>query len=306
MRQFHKTLKKLLSSIFKSARETARFVTIILVSPCSPSQARPLPEFYSTASLYIFKEVSFQRASVASWKNVGLLTWCLLLDSSKRSVRNRMLTYTPPMSIWLRPLILSAEMGFGESWQNMDAPRNLLPLYDSFMMACWLESKIMVRYPSHSLSQTEWSKDVSLPPPFSALCFLPCWQMLQRYWCRNWHQLPHWQFCLQPQEASSKNQGHIRYHQWLPVCWWLCPQCYFRSWHATQHWQVCWGLQLLWPHNQYKEDWSYAPASPWKDMCWTQHHNQWEVTEHSGQVHLPWQHTHEKCCHWWWSECQTC
>ena len=34
-------------------------------------------------------------------------------------------------------------------------PRNLLPLYDGFMMACWLEFKTMVRYLSHSLSQTE-------------------------------------------------------------------------------------------------------------------------------------------------------
>ena len=97
--QFHKTLKMLLSSILTSARETTRPVTIIMESLCSPSQARPWPEFCSTTSLYILREVFYQRASVASGKNAGLLTWCLLLDSSKRSVRNRMLTYTPPMSI---------------------------------------------------------------------------------------------------------------------------------------------------------------------------------------------------------------
>ena len=178
MRQFHQTLKTLLSSIFTSARETARSVTIIVGSPCSPSQARPWPEFYSTASLHILREVSYQRASVASRKNAGLSTWCSLLDSSKRSVRNIMLPYTLPMLIWPRHLTLSVEMAFGESWQSMDAPRNLLPLYDSFMMTWWLEFKTMVRYPSHSLSQMEWSKDVSLPPPSSALCFLPCWWML--------------------------------------------------------------------------------------------------------------------------------
>ena len=175
MRQFHKTLKMLLSSIFTSARETTRPVTIIMESPCFPSQARPWPDFYSTASLYILREVSYQRASVASRKNTGLLTWCSLLDSSKGSVRNRILTCTPPMLIWPRPLTLSTEMAFEESWQSMDAPRNSSPLYDSFMTACWLEFKTMVRYASHSLSQMEWSKDVSLPPPSSALCFLPCW-----------------------------------------------------------------------------------------------------------------------------------
>ena len=178
MRQFHKNLKVLLSSIFTSARETARPVTIIMESPCSTLQARPWPEFNSTASLYILREVSYQGASVVSRKNAGLLTWCLLLDISKRSVRNRMLTCTPPVLIWPRPLTLSAEMAFGQSWQSTDAPRNSLPLYDSFMMACWLEFKTMVRYPSHSLSHTEWSKDVSLPPPSSALCFLPCWWTL--------------------------------------------------------------------------------------------------------------------------------
>ena len=90
---------------------------------------RPWLEFYSTASFYILREVSYQRASAASGENAGLSTWCLLLDSSRRNVRNRMLTYTPPMLIWPRPLTLSAEMAFGESWQNTDAPRNLLPLY---------------------------------------------------------------------------------------------------------------------------------------------------------------------------------
>ena len=34
-------------------------------------------------------------------------------------------------------------------------PQNLSPLYNSFMTACWLEFNTMVRYPSHSLSQTE-------------------------------------------------------------------------------------------------------------------------------------------------------
>ena len=159
----------LLLSIFTSARETTSSVTIIMEYLCSPSQARPWPEFYSTTSLYILREVSYQRASVASRKNAGLLTWCLLLASFNRSIRNRMQTCTPPMSIWPGPLTLSAEMAFGESWQSMDAPRYSLPLYDSFMMACWLEFKTTVRYPNHFLSQTDWGNDVSLPPPSSVL-----------------------------------------------------------------------------------------------------------------------------------------
>ena len=76
----------LLSSTFISTRETARPVTVIVESYCCLSQARPWPEFYLTASLFIIREVSYQRAKVASGKNTGLSTWCSLLDSSKGSV----------------------------------------------------------------------------------------------------------------------------------------------------------------------------------------------------------------------------
>ena len=45
-----------------NARETDRPVTIIVESPCSLSQARSWPEFYSTTSLYILREASYQRS----------------------------------------------------------------------------------------------------------------------------------------------------------------------------------------------------------------------------------------------------
>ena len=164
MRQFCKILKMLLSSIFTSTRETARPVTIIMESPCSQLQARPWPEFYSTASLYILREVSCQRASAASRKKVGLSTWCLLLDSSKRSVRNRMLTYTPPMLIWPRPLTLSSKDGLWRIMAKYECPQKFIAI------VCQLHDGMLVRVQDNG--------EISQPLPVSALCFLPCWCML--------------------------------------------------------------------------------------------------------------------------------
>ena len=79
---------------------------------------------------------SYRRVNAASAKNVGLLTWCLLQDSSKRSVSNRILTSTRLMLIWPRHLTWSVEMAFGKSRQNTAVPINSLPSLDNFMTAC--------------------------------------------------------------------------------------------------------------------------------------------------------------------------
>ena len=42
---------------------------------------------------------SYQKVSEASGKIAGLSRWCSLPDSSKRNVKNRTLTCTPPLSI---------------------------------------------------------------------------------------------------------------------------------------------------------------------------------------------------------------
>ena len=48
---------------------------------------------------------SYQRVNATSVRNVGLLTWCLLQDTCKGSVRNRTLNSTQLMLIWWRHLI---------------------------------------------------------------------------------------------------------------------------------------------------------------------------------------------------------
>ena len=73
-----------------------------------------------------------------------------------------MLTCTSPMLIWPRPLKLSAETAIEESWQSMDAPRSSSPLSKDGLLARVQDNRGISQ---SFLSQTEWSKDVSLPPP---------------------------------------------------------------------------------------------------------------------------------------------
>lgn len=136
-RQFRKTSRMPPLYIYTSTKETNRPVATTVEYPCSRSQARPWPECCSTSSQPTLSKVSYQRASVASAKIMGLSTWCLLPGSCKRSVRNRTLTCTPPMSIWPRPLTLLVERVCGEPWWSTAAQESSWPSYISFIMACW-------------------------------------------------------------------------------------------------------------------------------------------------------------------------
>ena len=84
----------------------------------------------------------------------------------------------------------------------------------------------------------------------------------QRDGHRHRHQVPNRWIDLQPQEASSENQGFDRHHQWLHLCRWLCPQRCLSSRYAAQHWLVLWCLQQLRHDYQFEEDRSDASAGP--------------------------------------------
>ena len=98
-RQCHRISRMPLSHTSTNAKETAKPMTIIVEFTCCPSQARSWLEFCSIASSHTSSKVSYLRGSVASSKNAELSVWCLLLDSYKRSVRNRTPTTTPPSLI---------------------------------------------------------------------------------------------------------------------------------------------------------------------------------------------------------------
>ena len=184
--------------------------------------------------------------------------------------------------------------GLGESWWSTDAPESSSPSYDNYTMACWQESRTTETSNPFPISNGVKQGCVLAPTLFSLM--FPA-MLTDAFRDAD--------VGIGIKEASSENQGLDRHHQRLPVRRWLCPQRYHRGWHATQRWQVLWCLQQLWPYHQHKEDWGNALASSRKAIHWTQHHHQQAVTEHGGQVHIPWQHTLQKQHHWWWSQRQT-
>ena len=113
-RPSHRTSRMPPLCICINARETGSPVITTAASPCSPSQAKFSQEPFSTDLLPTSNKASYLKASVASEKNVVPLTWCLLQDSSRRNVKSRTLTYTPPMLISPKHLTLSVERACGE------------------------------------------------------------------------------------------------------------------------------------------------------------------------------------------------
>ena len=302
MRQSHKTFKTLLLPTFTSTSETDRLVTIIVESPCCPSQARLWPEFYSTASLYILR--GFLPESQCGFrKECRTITMVFAARQlQEKCLEQNVDLYSTYVDL-TKAFHTVSRAGLWRILAKYRSPKKSIAivqqLHDSILVRVQDNSKIPQPFP---VSNGEKQGCVLAPTLISIMFSVMLMDAFKDtdQGISISYRTDGYLFNLR--RLQAKHQGHTRHHQQLPVCWWLHPQRCFRSWHATQHWQVCRGLQQLWPHNQSKENWSYAPASPRKAPNLTS--QLLGSTELKGQIYLPQQHILKKR-RWWWSKCQT-
>lgn len=180
-----------------------------------------------------------------------------------------------------------------ESVRSIDAQQNSSLSFDSCMMGCRQESK-MVANPKHY--PIERSRAWSSPRRSSALCSPPCWLMPTMAWTTE--SASNGALIVQSSTSDGFNQRprFIRTPSTTSYCWWCCHRRYLWGKYSAKCWLVLWCLRQLKPYYQHKENRSHALVSTRKIVRWAQHYHNQPTDKCSRQGHVPRYHSlHERC-----------
>ena len=120
-------------STYSKGKEILKSVTIIEASLYCQLLGRSLLGSYCIDWINTLNSQGFyQKASVDSWKQEEQQTWSLQHDNFKTNARNRMWTYTWPLSTLSKHLTQSVVRDFGKSWQRFGCPAKVIAMVRQF------------------------------------------------------------------------------------------------------------------------------------------------------------------------------